>query len=74
MEICTRLSAGPGELNDIPQVAEFVRALFKVGYLAEDKSPKPWIGFEVKPQSPDESSALVIANAKRVWQEAWAIA
>ena len=64
----------PGGVNDIPQVAEFVRALFKVGYLAEDKSPKPWIGFEVKPQSPDESSALVIANAKRVWQEAWAIA
>ena len=64
----------PGGVNDIPQVAEFIRALFKVGYLAEDKSPKPWIGFEVKPQSPDESSALVIANAKRVWQEAWAIA
>lgn len=62
----------PGGSNDVPQLAEFLRTLFKVGYLAENKDPRPWIGFEVKPQSPDELPSLVIANAKRVWQDAWA--
>jgi len=32
---------------------------------------RPWVGIEVRPQ-PDESSMAVIANAKRVWKEAWA--
>jgi hypothetical protein len=32
---------------------------------------RPWLGFEIKPQSAEESSSLVIAGAKRVWQEAW---
>ncbi|MEK7992766.1 MAG: sugar phosphate isomerase/epimerase family protein [Planctomycetota bacterium] len=61
----------PGGVNDIPQVTEFIRGLFKAGYLKEDSPTRPWIGFEVKPQSAEESSSLVIAGAKRVWQEAW---
>lgn len=61
----------PGGCNDVPELTEFIRMLFKVGYLSDHRSDRPWIGFEVKPQSPDEPSALVIANAKRVWQEAW---
>jgi len=61
----------PGGANDTPQVIDFIRALFKVGYLSENRSTRPWVGFEVKPQSADEPSSLVIANAKRVWQEAW---
>jgi hypothetical protein len=32
---------------------------------------RPWIGFEVKPQNADETSSLVLAGTKRVWQEAW---
>ena len=61
----------PGGANDTPQVTAFIRALFKVGYLKEDNGTKPWVGFEVKPQSSEEPSSLVVANAKRVWQEAW---
>jgi hypothetical protein len=61
----------PGGCNDVPELTVFIRTLFKVGYLSEDKAVRPWIGFEVKPQSADEPSSLVIANAKRVWQEAW---
>jgi sugar phosphate isomerase/epimerase len=61
----------PGGANDVPEVVEFIRALYKVGYLAEGKSPRPWVGFEVKPQSADESPQQVIAGAKRVWEEAW---
>jgi sugar phosphate isomerase/epimerase len=61
----------PQGVNDTQQVTEFIQALFRAGYLAENKSHRPWIGFEVKPQSSDEPSSLVIANAKRVWQDAW---
>jgi len=61
----------PGGINDVPQLTEFIRTLFRVGYLSENKAVRPWIGFEVKPQTPDELPTLVIANAKRVWQDAW---
>ena len=61
----------PGGRNDIPELAAFLKMLFKIGYLAENKSPKPWIGFEVKPQTISETPELIIANSKRVWQEAW---
>jgi len=60
----------PGSENDVPQLVEFLRALFAVGYLRE--SPvRPWVGFEIKPQ-PGETSAIVLANLKRAWREAWA--
>jgi len=61
----------PGGVNDTPQVTEFIRGLFRAGYLKENSPTRPWIGFEVKPQSAEEPSSLVIASAKRVWQEAW---
>ncbi len=64
----------PGGVNDVPQVAEFIRALFDTGYLSDGQAEKSWVGFEVKPQSPEESSEMVIAGAKRTWQEAWALA
>jgi sugar phosphate isomerase/epimerase len=63
----------PGSVNGYFELAEFVRALFKIGYLREAKDPKPWIGFEVKPQAPDQTSEMVIANAKRTWRQAWAM-
>ena len=66
----------PGGVNDVPELAEFIRDLFAVGYLAPEvgRQEKPWVGFEVKPQSPDEPSEMVIAGAKRAWKEAWALA
>jgi sugar phosphate isomerase/epimerase len=60
----------PGGANDVPELTEFLWALFKIGYLAEGDA-RPWIGFEVKPQAPGETSELIIAGTQRVWQEAW---
>jgi sugar phosphate isomerase/epimerase len=61
----------PGGCNDVPEVVEFVRALFKIGYLADGKEERPWVGFEVKPQTAAETSEQIIAGTKRVWQDAW---
>jgi sugar phosphate isomerase/epimerase len=63
----------PGSENDIPQLVEFIEALFEVGYLGENPSRnKPAVGFEIKPQ-PGESSAAILANLKRAWRQAWAL-
>jgi sugar phosphate isomerase/epimerase len=60
----------PGGCNDVPELVDFLRALFQVGYLSGSER-RPWIGFEVKPQNQSETSELIIAGTKRVWQEAW---
>lgn len=59
-----------GGENDIPQVVEYLRALFKIGFLSEHKKEPPIVSFEVKPVE-DEESEVVIANAKRVFLQAW---
>jgi sugar phosphate isomerase/epimerase len=61
----------PGGENDAPQLAEFLRALFAVGYLHDNPSARPWVGFEMRPQA-GETSANILANIKRTWREAWA--
>jgi hypothetical protein len=55
-------------------VAEFVRRLRAQGFFAR-KVPtgRPVLTIEVKPM-PGEDGDLVLANAKRVWQQAWALA
>lgn len=63
----------PDSMNDVPQLVEYLQALFQVGYL-RDNPPvggRPWVGFEVRPQA-DETSAAILANIKRAWREAWA--
>ena len=60
----------PGGANDVPELVEFLRGLFTVGYLSEGTA-RPWIGFEVKPQGDGETSELIIAGSKRVWEDAW---
>ncbi len=61
----------PGGENDVPELAEFLSVLFKIGYLREGGvGDKPWVGIEVKPQG-DETSELVIAQTQRVWRQAW---
>lgn len=61
----------PGSANDIPELVEFMQALFKIGYLSEGKEPRPWVGFEVKPQTEQETPELIIASSKRTWEQAW---
>jgi len=61
-----------GSPNDVPQLVEFLRALFTIGYFEKElPTSKPVVSFEVKPL-PGEPAELVIANSKRVLKEAWA--
>lgn len=63
----------PGSMNSSKDLAEFVRILFKIGYLPSSPvANPPAVSFEVKPL-PEEAPELVIANTKRVWKEAWAL-
>ena len=59
----------PNGENDVYEVVAFLRVLMKIGYLNE-KDP-PILSFEVKPFG-DEDPELVIANAKRTLNLAWA--
>lgn len=59
----------PGSENDVPQLVEFLRVLMDIGFLNKEKPPI--VSFEVKPWK-DEDPDIVIANAKRTLNEAWA--
>ena len=58
-----------GGENDVPELVEYLRMLREIGYIGEGK--QNIVAFEVKPQA-GESSAIVVANAKRTLIEAWA--
>lgn len=60
-----------GGENDVSQVVDFLQALFEVGFLSEHKNEPPIVSFEVKPIG-EEEPEVVIANAKRVFLQAWA--
>ncbi|OGF47401.1 MAG: hypothetical protein A2231_03375 [Candidatus Firestonebacteria bacterium RIFOXYA2_FULL_40_8] len=63
----------PGSENGEKELADFVRMLFKVGYIKNSASVKPPIvSFEVKPVG-DEDPEAVITSAKRAWKTAWAL-
>lgn len=59
----------PGSENDIEQLVDYLRVLIKIGYL--DKKNPRIVSFEVKPVG-NEDPELVIANAKRTLNQAWA--
>lgn len=59
----------PGSENDVPELTEFLRILMQTGFL--NKKNPPIVSFEVKPFG-DEEPEIVIANAKRTLNEAWA--
>ena len=59
----------PNSENDVNELVEYLRVLLNIGYL-NTKNP-PILSFEVKPWG-DEDSDIVIANAKRTLNEAWA--
>ncbi len=60
----------PGSANDVPEVVEFLRVLLDIGIL--DGKQRPIISFEIKPME-GQDSLVIIANAKRVLKEAWAM-
>lgn len=59
----------PNGENDVDEVVEYLRVLLQIGFL-NDKKP-PIVSFEIKPFG-DEDPDIVIANAKRTLNEAWA--
>ena len=59
----------PNGENDVDQVVDYLRVLLKIGFL-NDKKP-PIVSFEIRPFG-DEDPDIVIANAKRTLNEAWA--
>ena len=63
-----RFGCEDGE-NDTPEVVEFLKELLNIGYLDPEK--RPILSFEVSPM-PGESTEVIVANAKRVLDEAWA--
>jgi sugar phosphate isomerase/epimerase len=68
-----------GGENDTPEVVEFLRTLFEIGYLGGSPGGdpgtrtdrRPFLSFEVKPL-PGETTEAVIAGTKRVFVDAWA--
>jgi len=59
----------PNGENDVEQVTEYLRFLLKIGFLNE--ANPPIVSFEVKPFG-GEDPDIVVANAKRTLNEAWA--
>ena len=59
----------PGGENDVDELVEYLRVLIDIGFLNEENPPI--VSFEVKPFE-DEDPELVIANAKRTLNLAWA--
>mgnify|MGYP001371617562 CR=1 FL=1 len=58
----------PGGVNDVDELAEFLRALWRIGYLQD--GGERTVAFEVRPRE-GEASEIVIANAKRTLLAAW---
>lgn len=61
--------AFPGGENDVSELAEFLKVLIDIGFLNEQQPPI--VSFEVKPYD-DEDPDVVVANAKRTLNLAWA--
>jgi len=59
----------PAGANDVDQVAEFLKLLMDIGFL--NQQDPPIVSFEIKPFG-DEDPDVVIANAKRTLNYAWA--
>jgi len=59
----------PNGENDVEEVAAFLKLLLEIGFL--NKEAPPVLSFEIRPFG-DEDPDVVIANAKRTLNEAWA--
>lgn len=59
----------PNGENDVDEVVHYLQVLMDIGFI-NDKNP-PIVSFEIKPFG-DEDPDVVIANAKRTLNEAWA--
>jgi sugar phosphate isomerase/epimerase len=62
----------PGGANDVPEIAAFLKVLLEIGYLTTDGSRRGTVSFEIKPVG-DIEPRIMIANAKRKLNAAWAL-
>lgn len=60
----------PGGENDVEELVEYLKVLLEIGFL--NTKDRPFLSFEVKPVG-DEDPDIVIANAKRTLNLAWAM-
>lgn len=60
----------PNSVNGAKELAEYLKALMDIGYF--EKFDRPFVSFEVKPFGAEDPE-IVIANGKRVLNEAWAM-
>ncbi len=60
----------PGGENDVEELVEYLKVLMEIGYLNADN--RRILSFEVKPVG-DEDPDIVVVNAKRVFNLAWAM-
>ncbi len=58
----------PGGDSDVPQLRDFLRVLFDIGFLRPGRRPP--CGFEIRPPA-GVAPQTAIANMKRTWQQAW---
>lgn len=61
----------PGGETDTPEVTQFFRTLRANGFF--DRPERPIVSAEVRPVLAGEISEVVLANAKRVIRDAWAL-
>ncbi len=62
----------PGTENDTAALAEFLTVLMEIGYFKKElPTRRPVVTFEVRPL-PGERQDLLIANCRRVLEDAWA--
>ncbi len=66
---CHPVFGTPGSANGVPEMAAFLSTLVDIGFL--DGKTRPTVSFEGKPMQ-DQDPRVVIANAKRIMQQAWA--
>ncbi len=59
----------PSGVNDVEQLRDFLKVLLDIGFLNQEAPPM--VCFEMKPME-DDDPEVVIANAKRTLNEAWA--
>lgn len=59
----------PNGENDVDEVVDYLRVLFDIGFL--NGVTRPFVSFEIKPFG-EEDPDVVIANAKRTLNDAWA--
>ena len=54
--------------SDVPELRDYVKTLFDVGYLRPGR--RPVLGFEIR-TPPGMPPQTAIANMKRTWHQAW---